>query len=310
MNIKRFLIETLLARSYYSARLATAGWFSITARNKPLLLIYQMGKVGSTTVEESLEAANLDYMIFHIHVLTRQGIAREEKNYFGDTTKLRRKSLWPRTKHLYASKFLSSRLQRAGNHRRMLKVITLVRDPIARNISAFFQTLERTAPDLLRKSPDPAQQVAGLAEMFLSNLDESFDASYRYPFDWFDSELKQAFEIDVFATDFPRDNGFHLYSSRTADVLLLKLERMETDAAAAFSNFLGLGSFALVRSNEARSKAHSSIYKDFLNKLILPNDYIEEQYRKNRVEHFYTENEIDSFRSKWVRTIHKEAVRR
>jgi hypothetical protein len=301
MSAKQFLIDHLLARSYYTARLTTSFWCTIAARNKPLLLVYQMGKVGSTTVEESLKAAHLDYSIFHIHVLTEEGISWEEKSYFGDTPKFRRRSLWPKTKHLYDSLFLSKRVQVPLNGQQRLKVVTLVRDPIARNISAFFQTLERTSPDLLKNSSDPGEQVERLNHSFRRSLDENSESYYRYPYDWFNCELKPSFEVDVFATDFPKAKGYQIYSSGRADILLLKLEDLEEKGREAISKFLGLDDFLLRRSNETGSKSYASIYQAFVNSLILPEGYVEDQIQKNRVDHFYTRSEIDNFRSKWNR---------
>ena len=50
-------------------------------REYPPILIYQMGKVGSATVHETLLHANLPHPIYHIHFLSYDGIKNAEK-YF------------------------------------------------------------------------------------------------------------------------------------------------------------------------------------------------------------------------------------
>jgi hypothetical protein len=302
MRIKPRLLNGALGFNYYLARVLTSAWFAIASRNKPILLVYQMGKVGSTSVERSLKAAGLEYAVFHIHVLTDRGIRWEEKWYYGNSPKLLRRSLWPKTKHLFASHYLKGRLKAGGREHNKPQVVTLVRDPIARNISSLFQNLDRYGPNLQGNSSDETQPNKTPNSSITSHLTGYSDSFYPYPYDWFELECKEALGVDVLGCEFAKEKGYQIYRGDRADTLLLKLESLDESGPAAFKEFLGIENLPLVRSNEAMSKTYSSKYREFLQTVRLPVEYIENQYRNNPVDHFYTNAEIDAFRQRWMKS--------
>jgi hypothetical protein len=97
----------------------------------PPVLVYQMGKVGSETVARSLGDEQLARSVYHLHFLTPQGLARAAETY--------REHWRPdgNAHHVWDGEFIRERLQEAGDGEQW-PVITLVRDPVARNLSAFF----------------------------------------------------------------------------------------------------------------------------------------------------------------------------
>ena len=74
MTIKNSIVKHILVSNYYLTKICYHAWLHIRSRNKQPLLIYQMGKVGSTAVQVSLQAADLEVPIYHVHVLTEEGI--------------------------------------------------------------------------------------------------------------------------------------------------------------------------------------------------------------------------------------------
>ena len=93
-------------------------------RNK--IFIYQMGKVGSTSLEESIENS------VHMHTL-----------YSNSECWVREAQLWGLLSPLqkikrYVGSKLDRMIIRSNNE---VKIITLVRDPVARDVSMFFQRL-------------------------------------------------------------------------------------------------------------------------------------------------------------------------
>lgn len=116
-------IRQLAYRNYYSAKayhhfrphLSSIG-------RKDQLVVYQMGKVGSTTIVRSLEALGLDTSIYHIHYLTE---------YYLDINEEKQKSdLSPKNVHrcklLWESQFLRRQLDR-GLRGKKWRVVTLKR---------------------------------------------------------------------------------------------------------------------------------------------------------------------------------------
>ncbi len=101
--------------------------YGIARRHPVRILIYQMGKVGSTSVQRSLYDAGVGPL--HVHYI-HADLSHMER--FTETEK-------DFPLHFYIGRVLRYYLA-ITSHR--LKIITLVRDPIARFVSAQFQTLD------------------------------------------------------------------------------------------------------------------------------------------------------------------------
>lgn len=52
---------------------------SLNFRKQPPVLIYQMGKVGSTSIYKTLKRARIRYPIFHIHWFSKKGLYRADE---------------------------------------------------------------------------------------------------------------------------------------------------------------------------------------------------------------------------------------
>ena len=66
-------------KNHYSAMVYSHLYFHIM--NQPQqepLIIFQMGKVGSKTIHESLKALNLNISLYHLHILSEENIRRNE----------------------------------------------------------------------------------------------------------------------------------------------------------------------------------------------------------------------------------------
>ena len=115
----------LFGREYY--RTAIRAKLLLSGGREPVL-VWQMGKVGSSTIVNSLHQARFDGAVFHVHVLSGALIGRGE---------LFKKAVRQGTvAYLYN---VALRELLCGGNRRW-KIISLVREPVGRNISAFFQT--------------------------------------------------------------------------------------------------------------------------------------------------------------------------
>lgn len=272
------------------------------------VLIYQMGKVGSETIYRSLTALDLDMPINNIHFLKDADIEDVEKkvksNFHSANLDLAHR--------LWLSQYIRSLLQkRVGNSGRpKWKIVTLVREPIARNLSAFFQffktqPLARSHKEIYRVksthhkfetiiNPDDPEDINRLAELFFQRL------NHQYPLRYFDLELKAVFGIDVFASDFPKRKGYKIYKEKQADVLLIRLENMRETARDAFKEFLNIDQFDLINTNISHQKDYAPIYKKFVSSVSIPKEYVREMYDSKYMRHFYSQEEINRFTAKWL----------
>ena len=127
------------------------------------VIIYQMGKVGSSTLKESLAQKNISAL--HIH-----------RYYFSNNEKpinLRRLI------HKLKSNFTFNKLIK----KEKIKIITLYRDPLSRNISSFFQNLDV----YFTKS-----EMENLTFKKLENKFNSASNLIETPSNWFDIEFNKS----------------------------------------------------------------------------------------------------------------------
>jgi hypothetical protein len=216
--------------------------------------------------------------VFHVHRIHPDTIRAVRKEHFGIHQDPPDDSVG---KKLYGDVIMNNRTAR---------FITLVREPIARNISAFFQNFTRfTGHRLEKPHPDPEELVS----FFFQN--------YRHtiPLTWFDAEIKKTLGIDVFDHPFPAEKGYQFISWNKFELLILKLETKDTVKEKAIKSFLGLEQFTLRKRNTANKKKYSKIYRDFLEHIRFPREYIDAMYESAYAKHFYTTDEIHSFRKKW-----------
>jgi hypothetical protein len=263
-------------------------------RVKPVI-VYQMGKVGSSTVVSGLE--KLGYDVYQVHVLTREWIGRVEAQYKKASKDHGRGIL---DEHLLASMYLRRRLDREPRLLgRKTPVITLVRDPVARNISSFFQAFEiyfsEESARFNREHARYEDRLGALIDLFLDRFEE-----HDTPLIWYDTHFKPVFGIDVYASPFPVDRGYEIYRGDDADALLIRLEDLRTSAAPAFRSFLGVDGFELHDVNIGADKRYSTAYGEFRKQIRLPAHYLDRMYGSRYARHFYSAQELEGFRARWA----------
>jgi hypothetical protein len=260
-----------------------------------LLLVHTMGKVGSTTISASLRQQGIRrrMLMFQPHFISDEG------RTFAETLATEGVGGWERLAKKERSGFLRNRLlfdelarMRAAGER--VKVITLVRDPVATNVSGLFHN-HLWWPAALKA------QCAASSPGCLEALGQYFLNSYPHdvPETWFDVEVRALYGVDVYAQPFDPARGYAVYHSDTADVLLLKLELLNQAAPAAVGDFLGLPAFELVESNTAEDKSYADLYKAFRREMSLPDAYLDRVYNTRFARHFYSPAELAAFRRKW-----------
>jgi hypothetical protein len=241
------------------------------------VLIYQMGKVASSSIYKSLKLYS-DLDVFHVHRLNPENIKRVRNEYIrcGKIPLNEKKGL-----------YLYEKLFSPGSESNKVKIISLVREPIGRNISAFFQT-----PYLYgnHQSYD--------TNMLISKFIENYH--HNSCLEWFDVEMKNVVGIDVYQHSFPADKGFLVIENNFCSLLILKCEMEDSKKEICISDFLGLDSFRLIKVNVASSKRYASAYRDFVNSISLPEPYVQEMLNSKYSKHFYSDEERLSLSERWI----------
>jgi hypothetical protein len=165
--------------------------FKLYATKKIPIIIYQMGKVGSSSVMKSLQKRAI-WPLFHAHFLLK--IANNRSFYN------------PKVYEILHLKRNEERQVRLGEFlykklivpKKQLKIISLTREPIGRNIAAFFQNFERETGKKYELSNFTPQE---LMDIFVNYYPHSI------PLDWFDNYFKPFLGIDVYEYPFPKEQG-------------------------------------------------------------------------------------------------------
>lgn len=247
-----------------------------------LILIYQMGKVGSSSMAKSIPNA------LHIHNIMRKA----PKDYISPVRakiEFRGRRKWRRWLKL---QLLHQKTMRAEK----VKIITLVRDPVDRDLSMFFQALPfwlsetYLAGDFSRTESANVLQIA-----FYNHL------NHDYALNWFDAELKPLSGVDVYATEFDSDIGFKRYQNNQFEVLLIRHDKLNSvSTVQELSDFVGC-TVRLEGTNRAEGKWYAPVRKHFLEEFVPRSEYLDYMYKSKLARHFFSKNEIEELRKKHSR---------
>ncbi|MBU0689942.1 MAG: putative capsular polysaccharide synthesis family protein [Gammaproteobacteria bacterium] len=252
----------------------------------PPILVFQMGKVGSTAVYRSLRTAAQGAPVYHAHFLSYRGLDEVEGFY-------RAKGATRLVDELHYWRAIRRKLDRS---KRRAWVISMVRDPVARDISDVFQNMPIHHASLL--VPGGEVQIRKTLDALAENF-SAFDESSDYACTWFDREMKEVFGIDVFATPFDRARGYSILENERARLLLLRMEDMDDIFCDAMQAFMGL-SVQLGRFNDASDKGYHAAYKAVTGQVRLPRTVAEKIYASRYARHFYSDTMIEAFLNKWT----------
>lgn len=241
------------------------------------VVVYTMGKVGTLTICNSLNA--ISYRHVHPHSLryTKPGVyflklslPVYKKIYFSVKTVLKRLKvvIWKSLKN-------------------EIIIISGVRDPYSRNVSAFFEQ---------------AHYFGGLdVGMNLREVREEFDrlCDFFAPINWFDEEIYKVTGINVYDYSFNKDKGFVSIKKGKYKIFIYRLDKLN-ELGKELKKFIDSPSFEIVSTNFTADSLYSSISKKFASYYKyasnISNVYAESKYMK----HFYTETEVENLKTRWV----------
>lgn len=254
--------------------------------NDKLVLIHQMGKVGSTSVTKSLKRDG--FSPIHIHSFFSPLSSDMYKKY--ESIRYYRSPLYNK-KYFLRNQFILKLLK----NRKKLKIISLVREPISRNVSMYFQAFHVPLMDI-NSSTDNRVEANTNTEAFRKDFFTKFN--HEYGVKWFDEEFKRAWKINVYDYPFNQEEGYTIIKKGNLEILLLKMEKLN-ELEEVIGNFVEKDSFALKSENMGGKKWYHSFYKEFKNNMTFSREYIYKLYNTKFMKHFYSEQERAEFRNKF-----------
>lgn len=229
-------------------------WMTFAPIHEERIMIYQPGKVGSTSLYRSI--CDAQKYALHTHRL----------------------SLW------YEGDSVKRLCEKWGG----VKIISIVRDPLARTLSAMWGNIDKTW------KRNEGIDFMGVQAWFWK---KGFELE---EFEWFDKELKTVFGIDIYEYPFDKEKGYTIIEQPGISVLVITLEKMD-ELEAVIGEFVNIKDFRLVRANEGNKKRYRYAYSEYKKKIRFTERLLEKVYVSNPyMKHFYTDEMIQSFMDKWA----------
>ena len=250
----------------------------LKAQKQDPVLIFTMAKVGSSSVYHSLKHQS-DLPCFHIHSLDKEEEVRAKAI-------CKEKGVYPGSR---SPVFILH--EQLLEKQRPYKVISLFRNPIERNLSAFFEAFEI--------------HMGVPAHLFKGTLQEIEDAFYEkldhsYCKDWFDNHLKEGIRVDVYEHAFAKAKGYAIIKNDQVDVLVLKSNLDDTLKATLVGDFCGIKDFTIKNVNVTEAKKEAQLYADFKSHIRFSKSYLDNQLESKYMNHFFTEAEKEKLYEKWL----------
>lgn len=250
----------------------------------PPVLVYTTPKVASTSVTAAVQAIE-GQTVFQIHVISAAGIRAFAEG-------MRQRGLTRAKPDMNGFEDLGHAVNKEIiKPRHRARIVSLVRDPVARNISFYFHNL-----DALWKTERAHEHVD--IERLLVGFHEKF--GHERWINWFDNEFKPVLGIDVYDYPFPRDQGFLRIDSGPYEVLLMRHDLDDRLKEKCLAELIGVPEVSLTPKNVGTEKPYSSTYTEFLKRIELPEDYVELMLGSKYARHFYSAEELARLRAKWL----------
>lgn len=236
-------------------------------------VLFTMGKVASSALTEAFRNAGI--ASHHIHNLNPETL----QNMGAPNAKSGHVPI----KHI--SQSLSHRTEYIAHPERFL-FISLVRDPVARNISAFFQNLH-----LSEKETGVESNIDVLFEHFLETY------PHRLPLRWFDHQFQEYLDIDIYKYSFNTAKKYCYLPKR--NTLLLRIDCPRADKEQLLTDIFDTP-ISVPDVNVGEQKPYSERYRAFKNRARFEKPFLARIYNSPFCRHFWTNQERREMRSLWA----------
>lgn len=238
-------------------------------RQHPPVFAYQMGKVASRGITEPLH----DYypgVVIHDHVFGGDKMQGETRELFKYVT--------------------------GANQPELLYMISLVREPIARNVSAFFNNFK------IHVGMSPEEWQGGLdalKELYLERF------PHDQPLYWFERSIEHNFGIDIYRTPFLPNDAVVITQDKVR-LLILRMEAADEIKSESVARFLNISrDYHVQRTNERKNKDGANLYRQFVDWVTFDSQYVDLFCKSRYFNHFYSREFVAKTRSRWIEGINR-----
>jgi hypothetical protein len=275
------------------------------------VLVYTMGKVGSTALAQSLNAVGL--FARHLQWATPETQAffdRMESN--GTSSEL--EQIFNLQNRLNARRAYQALRNR--EYASLIKVITVIRAPIEQILSHYFQSIaliERVFKERGRTldSASLRDDILQSIEFYLARSDwkiadltsgisaENYERIWfcwlvHNYVHWFDDEFRPFFPAEILGGNLRQGHQI------VDNALILRFEDFATVAEPIVAAYVQRPQFKLLRENVGADKDYGKLYREVADTTRLPKEFVNRLCDCKYVRHFYSEEELQAMRKKWT----------
>lgn len=230
-----------------------------------MLLLYQMGRVGSHTIKDALQDRAEPY---HVH-----GLIKTDGEFVTS-----------------ANLSVFKKLNKAIETGEGIRIISLARDPVARSISAFFWQIHMFCGD----KESTLMDVEAVRNCFL------YKYNMNFTLDWFDYEFVKVLRFPLYDYPFDWEKGYTIYEFPILSVLIIRTEDLNRSGAAAIKEFMNID-VEIGHSNPTKRRRQVTKYYDnFINNVVFDEEYLDRMYNSNYAKYFYASHELEAFKKRWM----------
>jgi FkbM family methyltransferase len=268
----------------------------------PLCLVYQMPDATSLAIESALQQALPDHRIHRLPFMSENSVScfRRMAALPGVTEAIRESfhSQCSLGRRLRGALTIRKRLKRFIRRIPKIKVIASVREPVGLLLSALFDLHAVYFPQGARMDTlSCARLILGDASID-STRQQAVASMHQFIQKWFDWELRRIFEVDVYQQPFPHSQGYAIFETEFARILVHRFENAES-LNGALENFLGRRVPQVFNPNPLEKKEYAAQYRLAQRELRLPLSFLSEEYGDKLARHFYTREEREKWMEHW-----------
>jgi hypothetical protein len=219
-------------------------------KSKDVIVVLTPGKVGSSSLYESLKSKFTNSYIFHIHFLSDRNIAEGIRIHKNSA----RRSV---PNHFITSLIFNKIFVKKFTN---IKFVVLFREPIDRYVSDAYQNSNR----LLNKIDNTNNsEIISSINVGLSQM-----AHMDYLENWVVDELKSNLDYDFFDKSKLDSTVYYVDSNEKYDFLFMKMEYMNEYFGKATLEFFD-EELKLINANDSTNKGYKELYKEAKSNIIV-----------------------------------------
>jgi hypothetical protein len=240
------------------------------------IIVYQMGKVGSSSIYNSLK--NNGFNVIHVHNFGDHDVFNFYKNTDGFHCFY---PIGKRIRNFISSKVKLTLLKKNNK----VKIITCVRDLEKVIISRYMQDLHLRLVSYHHKQII-YKDMGSLTDEVINNIESDIDLDYFL--NWFDVELKNNFGVDVYDVEYDISAGVGVTFMTKKPLLVLNMSKVNEDViSSSLSNFIDSNcQIKITSSNVSSNKWYSEIQRIVRNNYCMSKSY-KQRIEKSRLYNFF-----------------------